>query len=366
MKSMKKYLYLNKLGTFSLYSCMCIFVIGALSRDIRLQQLFIRTQESQEFKLSNIFCGELTRCTRIGGETFGLLLQNTFLFFGKIFYTNPTWQEFYINEDEYYSLFNNLSSIIFRILCIAPVIFYFNKALKNDIGAKTMIIIGLTSLFSGFPLYYLNNLFGIYLVNYDYMVIFVLGVFLNFYEYILKSSILLFVYVSFATITFENLGVVVTISIFLLSKKRNLKITKTLISGIAFLISLLFLFLGVIVNSGSIGNNNSDGRFRALNLDLVPEIIGAIVIMCLWSYILGIIVSYLAFRSYTIEKLFTLNSFFSSTLLQGISIGYCISFAVGFFISILSEFGRQFLFLQLVIFLIGIKYGIGQKIRLKS
>lgn len=99
------------------FSCL-IFSIGALSRDVRLHNLLINYTSDKEFKVSNLLCDELTRCTRLGGELLGLGVQNFFYYVAQLFHGNPLWQNFYLTDKQYYSIFSGFSSIAFRVMCL--------------------------------------------------------------------------------------------------------------------------------------------------------------------------------------------------------------------------------------------------------
>ena len=135
-----------------------VLFIAVLSRDIRLQQFLSFGSRDSEFSFDRIFCEELTWCARISGELFGLLITKIIIFFAQIFYGNPDWQQFYISQKEYFTIYYKLSSILFRILCILPTCLYLRKILKDSILGHFFSLLCISSILSGFPLYYLNNL----------------------------------------------------------------------------------------------------------------------------------------------------------------------------------------------------------------
>ena len=137
--NLKISLYQNK--KWVLYFSGLIFSIGVLSRDIRLHNWLINNIGNNEFKSSNLLCGELTRCTRVGGELLGLGVQNFFHFFAQLFHGNPLWQNFYLTDKQYFSIFSGFSSITFRFICLLPIASYFNKLFKESTSAKIFSIL---------------------------------------------------------------------------------------------------------------------------------------------------------------------------------------------------------------------------------
>ena len=342
---------------WALYFSCLIFSIGALSRDIRLHNVLLNGG-IKEFNASNLLCGQLTRCTRVGGELLGLGVQDFFYFFAQLFHGNPLWQNFYLTDKQYFSIFSGFSSIAFRFICLLPIILYFNKLFKENINAKIFSILAFTSIFSGFPLYYLNNLFGIYLVNYDYMVIFVMGLFINFCNQILKSNILLFFFTIVCTITIENLPLLLLFSIYFLDKKIFNRIKLLILTSVTSLVSYVILLLGVTFRNGNISEMESDGRHFSFNLPRLPEIFGAIFIIIIWSFVLGYLVGILGFRNFSINSLKSTLELIPTRNIQSIIIGYLVSCFAGIFISVLTEFARQLLFFQLAVFVFGLTVGI--------
>ena len=347
------------------FSCL-IFSIGALSRDVRLHNLLVNYTSDKEFKVSNLLCGELTRCTRIGGELLGLGVQNFFYYVAKLFHGNPLWQNFYLTDKQFFSIFSGFSSIAFRVICLLPIMLYFNKLLKENIIAKILTTLAFTSIFSGFPLYYLNNLFGIYLVNYDYMVIFVIGLFLNFYDQILKSNILLVFFTMLSTITMENLGLVLIFVVYFLNKQSYQRIKLLFLIGLSTLFTYLILFAAVVLKNGFIPDNQSDGRYGNLNREKLPEILGAMAIIVFWSFALGYLVGQIGFMSFSTSELKTVYDDISSSKLYGLIVGFLFCFLVGLFVSITTEFARQFLPLQFIVFFFGLSNRINRLLNLKK
>jgi hypothetical protein len=351
---------------WTLYFSCLIFSIGLLSRDIRLQSLLINDVDNNEFKLSNLLCGELTRCTRVGGEILGLGVQNFFNLFAQFFDGNPLWQNFYLTDKQYFSIFNGFASISFRFICLIPIAWYFNKLFKENVNAKIFSVLAITSILSGFPLYYLNNLFGIYLVNYDYMVIFVMGLFINFSNQILSSKVILLLFTILCTVTIENLPLVLFVSIWFLNKKQFNRFNLLVLSCITIFFTYLILLLGVILRNGSIKDMQSDGRYFSFNLQRLPEIIGAIFIIIIWSFVLGFLVGYLGYKGFPTNSLKLALKIIPTRNIRGVIIGYLISSFVGIFISILSEFARQLLVLQVMLFVLGVAAGIKYLIGLET
>jgi len=359
-----------KLKFFPIKMCLVyfssiFFFIGLLSRDIRLQQNLISVSNS-EFQVSNILCADLPRCTRISGEVLGLGIQNLIHYIADFFYSNPLWQTFYLTEIQYFSVFSDFSSITFRVICLLPIALYFKNLFRGNINASIFALLAFACIFSGFPLYHLNNLFGIYLVNFDYMIIFVMGLFLNFSNQILKSKILLCLFTILCVTTIENLSLILLVLICFQNKKELKRLSLFKLCSATIFVTYSILLLGVMFRNGSINNMESDGRHYFSNLQRLPEIIGAIFLIIIWSFVLGILVGSFGFKSFPVDSLRSVIEFIPARNIQGITLGYSISVFVGFFVSILTEFARQLLFLQIIVFLFGFAVGIKHLISLKT
>jgi hypothetical protein len=350
---------------FLIYVSSIFFTIGVLSRDIRLQKILIDAS-NPEFQAGNILCADLPRCARISGEIFGLGIQNLFQYFAEFFHGNPLWQNFYLTDIQYFSIFSGFSSIIFRVICLLPIALYFHRLFRENVNAKILSLLGFTCIFSGFPLYYLNNLFGIYLVNFDYMVIFVMGLFLKFSNQILRSKVLLFFFTILCVLTIENLPLILLVIIYFQNKKDFKRFSLFKLSSITIFVTYSFLLLGVMRRNGSINSLESDGRYYSMNLQRLPEIIGAIFVMIIWSFVLGTLVGGFGLKNFPVNSLRSVIEFIPARNIQAIIMGYSISIFVGFFISILTEFARQLLFLQIIVFLFGVAVGIKHLISLKT
>lgn len=350
---------------YLVYISSIFFAIGLLSRDIRLQQILIDAS-NPEFQASNILCADLPRCTRISGEVMGLGIQNLIQNFAEFFHSNPIWQSFYLTETQYFSIFNGFSSIIFRVICLLPIAVYAHRLFRESINAGIFSLLGLTCIVSGFPLYYFNNLFGIYLVNVDYMIIFVMGIFFNFSTQILRSKILLCLFTILCVMTIENLPMIFLIIIYFQNKNQFKRVSLLKLSSITIFVTYSILLLGVMRQNGSINSMESDGRYYLSNLQRLPEIIGAIFLIIIWSFFLGTLVGSFGFKDFPVSSLRLAKGFIPSQNIQGIILGYFISIFAGFFLSILTEFARQLLFLQLVVFLFGVAVGIKLLISLKT
>jgi uncharacterized membrane protein YfcA len=110
----------------------------------------------------------------------------------------------------------------------------------------------------------------------------------------------------------------------------------------------------------------SDGRYFSFNLHRLPEIIGAIFIIMIWSFVLGFLVGYLGYKSFPTNSLKLALRIIPDRNIRGVIIGYLISSSVGIFISILSEFARQLLVLQIMLFVLGVAAGIKYLIGLET
>ena len=320
--------------------------LGILSRDIRLHNLLINDITSAEFSVSNLFCSEIPRCSRVGSEVFGISIRTFFSLAGYIFHGNPAWQNFYVTDSEYFSIYNLIGSVTYRIISLLPILYFLNKVSGKSNRVKILNIFALNSILSGFPLFLLNNLFGIYLVNYDYMIIFVLGIFLINYNKILESKYLLPVFIFICSITFENLIIVIIASI-VFQNSGPLKKLKTIFKALVyFLFSYTLLLLIILVRNGEI-LNESDGRYFYLNQVKLLEIWGAFFVIIIWSSILGVIVAVLGQKKVKPYEMVSMNQTEHLAVLAAIVISYLLSFLIGNFISGLTEFARQFLFLEI-------------------
>jgi hypothetical protein len=363
---MKKLLTRLNLQYLALPMTYIIFAVGVFSRDIRLQHIIINRQPtSKEFSLTEIFCNSLPRCTRVGSEIFGAGLQSAIHFFAEIFHGNEVWHYFYLTEDEYFEFFYGFSSLLFRIICVTPLFIYVGKLFTSN-RIKIITFLALTSIISGYPLFYLNTSLGIYLVNYDYMVILVMSMVLIFYRQIFSSNLLIFVVIFFCTIVYEHLGFLIICSIFFLKKGSDQFYRIIQVALGAVILSLSFLISGYFLKNGFKISNESDGRYFQLNLEYWWKIAGAIVILIIWGLILGTFVGFLSIRMSTFKQIYVLHEMLNSKLYHGMFFGYLITLFVAFFVSGLLEVARQFLFLQVLSFFYGISLATRVRRRTKN
>ena len=105
------------------------FLIGIFSRDIRLQKLMTNNigSDGYEFQEDHVLCSDVPQCARVGPVLMGLGLQNLMLLIARVFYGNPLWQRFYLTEEQYFSVFSEMSSILFRLVCLIPIYLLVNK-----------------------------------------------------------------------------------------------------------------------------------------------------------------------------------------------------------------------------------------------
>lgn len=350
---MTKFLNKGNLQYLTLSISYIIFAIGVFSRDIRLQNIIINGNSAGEFNLVNVFCGNLPVCTRVGSEFFGVGIQNLINFFAGIFHGNEVWHYFYLNEEEYFEFFYGFSSVTFRFICLVPLLIYVSKLFTSN-RIKIITLLALASIISGYPLFYLNTSFGIYLVNYDYMVILVMSMVLIFYRQIFGSRLLTFTVAFFCTTVYENLGILIICSLFFLKKSSYQFFRTVQIALSAVILSLSILICGVLFKNGFKITNQSDGRYLQLNLDYWWKVAGAIFILLIWGLSLGVLVGFLSFHRSTLKQIQILHELLNTRLYHGIFFGYLISLLVGFFVSGLVEFARQLLFLQVLSFFYGI------------
>jgi len=340
----------SKITKLSFVISYVLLFIGILSRDIRFHNLLINNITSAEFSTDNLFCGELPRCSRVGSEVFGISIRTFFALAGYVFHGNPAWQDFYITDSEYFSIYNLIGSVAYRIISLLPILYFLNKVSGKNNRVKIFNIFALNSILSGFPLFLLNNLFGIYLVNYDYMIIFVLGIFLNNYKKILESKYLLPIFIFICSFTFENLIIVVIVSIIFQDSSPLKKLKKIFKALVYFLFSFTLLLSIILVKNGDI-LNESDGRYFYLNQIKLLEIYGAFIIIIIWSSILGVVVAILGQKRVKPYEMVSINRNEHLAILVAVIISYLLSFLIGNFISGLTEFARQFLFLEISVYM---------------
>ena len=192
-----------------------------------------------------------------------------------------------------------------------------------------------------------------------------MGLLLNFSNQIFKSKIMLFLFTMLCVLTMENLPFVLLVVICFQNKKEFNRFSLFKLSSITIPVIYSILLLVVMRRNGSINSMESDGRYYSSNLERLPEIIGAIFLMIIWSFVLGILVSSFGLNGLSVNYLKSIIEFIPTRNVQAIIIGYFISIFVGFFISILTEFARQLLLLQLIVFLFGVAVGIKHLISLK-
>jgi len=198
------------------------------------------------------------------------------------------------------------------------------------------------------------------------MVIFVIGLFINFCGQILKSNILLVLFTILCTITMENLGFLLIFATYFLNKQLCKRIKLASLISFSTLSTYLILLMGVVLKNGFISGNQSDGRYGHLNLEKLPEILGAMAIIILWSFALGYLVGHIGFISFSTSKLKAVYYDIAPSRVYGLIVGFLFCFLIGLFVSITTEFARQFLPLQFIVFFFGVSTGIKRLISLKE
>jgi hypothetical protein len=180
------------------------------------------------------------------------------------------------------------------------------------------------------------------------------GILLLNFDSIFKSQVRILILTIILTLTFENLPLIVIIIIFrtIADVRERIKLLTyvCLTSAVTYLV---YLFLVMTNNQFEI-SIESDGRYFSKNLLNFAEITVAILMFLGVAFLLGISVSILSTR---ILKKSSYQNFSSTNLTNAlISILYAYGFSIlfGFFISGLTEFSRQLMPLQLVLFLIGL------------
>jgi hypothetical protein len=348
-KNFKHYLWQTLYSISGIGLCVAV-----LSRDVRLQSFLVNPQSPPEFSYSNLLCNDFPRCGRISGELFGISILTIFKLSATLFNNNSFWKNYYISNEDFVFLIENATSLTFRVLCLIPILILCYRFVGKSLQSMFLVMISFTILLSGFPLYYINNLFGIYLVNYDYMVLFMVGILLLNFDSIFKSQVRILILTIILTLTFENLPLIVIIIIFrtIADVRERIKLLTyvCLTSAVTYLV---YLFLVMTNNQFEI-SIESDGRYFSKNLLNFAEITVAILMFLGVAFLLGISVSILSAR---ISKKSSYQNFSSTNLTNAlISILYAYGFSIlfGFFISGLTEFSRQLMPLQLVLFLIGL------------
>ena len=343
------------------------FLIGIFSRDIRFQKLMTNNigSDGYEFQVDHVLCSDVPQCARVGPVLLGLGFQSLILLIARMFYGNPLWQRFYLTEEQYFSVFSEMSSILFRFICLIPIYLLVNKIFQKHFRAKLLTILALTSIFSGFPLYYLNNLFGIYITYKDYALISLMGIFLLHFDHILKNKFSLVIFTISCSLVMEGLPIITCVAILMSRLKILDKVNRLKICSLTFVITYSSLIVTIITLNSSKATNESDGRYYYRNVENFIEIIGAISIIAFWSFALGWIVSFLGLTNSSNKKLGgkeNLLGIFEKIERDGIdrrnylsvATGFLILTIPGFFVSILTEFARQLLFFQLMIFFVGV------------
>ena len=330
---------------------MCVAV---LSRDVRLQSFLINPQDTPEFSVSNLLCNDFPRCGRISGELFGISILAVFNLSAMLFNNNSFWKNYYTSNEDFLFLINNAGSLTYRLICLIPILILCYRLVGKSPKSMSLILASFSILVSGMPLYYINNLFGIYLVNYDYMVIFVLGILLLNVEAIFKSQTRILLFTFLLTLTFENLPLIIMIIIFRrvvdIKDRNKLLIYVFLTSTFTYLAYLLF----VITRNEFQISIESDGRYLSKNLLNFIEITGAIFLFLVVAFMLGALVSYFLGNTKNNRSHQNFTSLRLTGLLISVLYAYCFSVIIGFFISGLTEFARQLIPLQVALFILGL------------
>jgi hypothetical protein len=192
-----------------------------------------------------------------------------------------------------------------------------------------------------------------------------MGIFLLHFDHILKNRFSLVIFTISCTLVMEGLPIITCVAI-LMSRLKNLdKINRLKICFLTFVTTYSSLVVTIISLNSSNTTNEFDGRYYYRNAENLVEIIGAISIIAFWSFVLGWTVSFLGLTNRSNKKFGgkeNLVGIFENTERDGIDIRSYLSIALGFliltipgfFVSILTEFARQLLFFQLMIFFVGV------------
>lgn len=266
------------------------FIHGILKRDYRLQNVLTNNETLGEFETSMLLCGDLPRCFRITGHGIGFMLENLNAFlFTKIFSFNE-FHTSYISPSEQIFIINRITSLEFRILMLSPILYFIFKDTKQ---AKQFImtLIALGSIISGYPLVYIDRFFDMYLTVPDYMAIFILGLYLNFYSKIHAHKFLLIVFLFLCAMSYENLALAIGIAELMNRNKAFLQRIKFLVSTVLVTLAWVFIYLlsyNFLFELPSL--TFADAEFyRKSNFSHLHLLIPAIFILFFWTIILGII-----------------------------------------------------------------------------
>lgn len=197
------------------------------------------------------------------------------------------------------------------------------------------------------------------------MVVLVMTAVLILYRKIFASNLLIFLTVFLCTLVYENLGILLICSLFFTSKGSEFRLKKILVAISGVVLSWATIIFGLVLKNGAMVMNESDGRYLELNLEYWWKILGAMIILLTWGFTLGIFVGLSRFRKSALDHNSVILDLIDTKIYHGIFLGYVISFIVGFFVSGLVEFARQFLFLQILIFFYGFSFATRLRKRFK-
>jgi hypothetical protein len=326
-------------------------------RDLRLDNILI-SENLTEFNQS-ILCNDFPKCFRVTTHFVGNLSNYAATFFSVL--SNPNFE--YVTYIEIEKIFKDLFSVLLRLISIAPIVYFVFKNSKKSNVSSLLITLSFFLIISGFPLSQINNYFQVYLINYDYGSIFLIGIYLNFFEKINQNVFRYVFFLLLASLTFENLPFAFVVSSTIMEiysrKVRNLKkyyilnVTGLLVSVIA----PLTLILLALHNFGNVEFVDSQYYFSG-NISNTPKLLIALILLFFWPLLLGLFLSS--------EKSQILDQKSDSTLLiKSILYGLLFTYFIGFFTSGLSSEGsRQTIGAQLLFLVLG--YSLNEDLKIRS
>jgi len=216
---------------FVIFSSCAIFL-----RDLRFDKILISNNLS-EFN-NNIICNEFPQCFRIGTNVVGSGFNYLSMLFQNLI---PDQLYGYVTKEEILKNIQDYFSIVIRLLSLAPIFYLVYKKTLHNLISVFLAPLGISLIVSGWPLSSISGYYSVYLINYDYGAIFLIGLFLLNYETIVSTPKYFYLFLIISSLTFENLP-------------------------LAFLISDLI----VCINSK---------KFRSKREILIPQIIGLLIFL---------------------------------------------------------------------------------------
>jgi hypothetical protein len=333
------------LGIFS-------FIIGIVNRDVRFRNAMV--EPTAEFSSDQMFCTDFPECFRQGGFLLGNAIRILFaqlLSLINLLGANPDypWTDY-----DQVRLNNIMVSVGFRVIALIPLTLYFCSLLKKvKLPILFAILIGLTIIFSTFPMYVFNSWFGAYFTISDYGSFFALGIILITLN---RSTGLHFLLIPFAALFFENLGLVLFIGLAyagaLLRPRTLFRLIPLL--ALAGFAPLILMVISAFRHSAEAVSFPPAGLYLRGNLDNLPKIMLAIAFLLALPYLLGRFILF-NLRKWYAEEIVLENNI--RRVIKGMFLGFLFSYFIGLVNSGLSAEGsRQTLGGQLLAFILGLTF----------